>query len=174
LPLARGQVKENAHVLDVMSDYVGRMARKNMHDLSNYAGHNVNLPFDGLIPTEWARRWKPPQRWLVQGIPQFHHYEMAMSASSRYWSWRSANGAAVVWNDCEVGMARIRPRRQVRHCPAVLSRRAMNSAFCPRIIHDRSALRFHRIEKTGADGAATSSDPRSGPASRPFMWLPWG
>ena len=42
--LARGQLKENAHVLDVNVDYVGRDGEKDMHELVSRLVTNVNLP----------------------------------------------------------------------------------------------------------------------------------
>ncbi|MBW4529526.1 MAG: methionine synthase [Aphanothece saxicola GSE-SYN-MK-01-06B] len=52
--LARGQVKENAHVLDVNVDYVGRDGVKDMHDLVSRLVTNVNLPLM-LDSTEWQK-----------------------------------------------------------------------------------------------------------------------
>jgi len=52
--LARGQVKENAHVLDVNVDYVGRDGEKDMHDLVSRLVTNVNLPLM-LDSTEWQK-----------------------------------------------------------------------------------------------------------------------
>ena len=52
--VARGQVKENAHVLDVNVDYVGRDGEKDMHDLVSRLVTNVNLPLM-LDSTEWQK-----------------------------------------------------------------------------------------------------------------------
>jgi 5-methyltetrahydrofolate--homocysteine methyltransferase len=52
--LARGQVKENAHILDVNVDYVGRDGEKDMHDLVSRLVTNVNLPLM-LDSTEWQK-----------------------------------------------------------------------------------------------------------------------
>ncbi len=52
--LARGQIKENAHVLDVNVDYVGRDGEKDMHDLVSRLVTNVNLPLM-LDSTEWQK-----------------------------------------------------------------------------------------------------------------------
>ena len=52
--LARGQVKENAHVLDVNVDYVGRDGEKDMHELVTRVVTNVNLPLM-LDSTEWQK-----------------------------------------------------------------------------------------------------------------------
>ncbi|MDM7952164.1 MAG: methionine synthase [Cyanobium sp. CZS 25K] len=52
--VARGQVKENAHVLDVNVDYVGRDGVKDMHDLVSRLVTNVNLPLM-LDSTEWQK-----------------------------------------------------------------------------------------------------------------------
>ena len=52
--VARGQVKENAHVLDVNVDYVGRDGEKDMHELVSRVVTNVNLPLM-LDSTEWQK-----------------------------------------------------------------------------------------------------------------------
>ncbi len=52
--LARGQIKENAHVLDVNVDFVGRDGEKDMHDLVSRLVTNVNLPLM-LDSTEWQK-----------------------------------------------------------------------------------------------------------------------
>jgi 5-methyltetrahydrofolate--homocysteine methyltransferase len=52
--VARGQVKENAHVLDVNVDYVGRDGVKDMHNLVSRLVTNINLPLM-LDSTEWQK-----------------------------------------------------------------------------------------------------------------------
>ena len=52
--VARGQVKENAHVLDVNVDYVGRNGERDMHELVSRLVTNVNLPLM-LDSTEWQK-----------------------------------------------------------------------------------------------------------------------
>jgi 5-methyltetrahydrofolate--homocysteine methyltransferase len=52
--VAREQVKENAHVLDVNVDYVGRDGEKDMHELVSRLVTNVNLPLM-LDSTEWQK-----------------------------------------------------------------------------------------------------------------------
>ena len=52
--VARSQVKENAHVLDVNVDYVGRDGEKDMHELVSRLVTNVNLPLM-LDSTEWQK-----------------------------------------------------------------------------------------------------------------------
>ena len=52
--VARGQVKENAHVLDVNVDYVGRDGEKDMHALVTRVVTNVDLPLM-LDSTEWQK-----------------------------------------------------------------------------------------------------------------------
>ncbi len=52
--VARGQVKENAHVLDVNVDYVGRDGERDMHQLVSRLVTNVNLPLM-LDSTEWQK-----------------------------------------------------------------------------------------------------------------------
>ena len=52
--LARSQVKEGAHILDVNVDYVGRDGVKDMHELVSRLVTNVNLPLM-LDSTEWEK-----------------------------------------------------------------------------------------------------------------------
>ncbi len=52
--VARGQVKENAHVLDVNVDYVGRDGVRDMRELVSRLVTNVNLPLM-LDSTEWQK-----------------------------------------------------------------------------------------------------------------------
>jgi 5-methyltetrahydrofolate--homocysteine methyltransferase len=52
--VARGQVKENAHVLDVNVDYVGRDGESDMRALVSRLVTNVNLPLM-LDSTEWQK-----------------------------------------------------------------------------------------------------------------------
>lgn len=52
--LARSQVKEGAHVLDVNVDYVGRDGEKDMHELVSRLVTNVTLPLM-LDSTDWQK-----------------------------------------------------------------------------------------------------------------------
>ena len=52
--LARSQVKEGAHVLDVNVDYVGRDGERDMHELVSRLVTNVTLPLM-LDSTEWEK-----------------------------------------------------------------------------------------------------------------------
>ncbi len=52
--VARSQVKENAHILDVNVDYVGRDGERDMHELVSRLVTNVNLPLM-LDSTEWQK-----------------------------------------------------------------------------------------------------------------------
>jgi 5-methyltetrahydrofolate--homocysteine methyltransferase len=52
--LAREQVKEGAHILDVNVDYVGRDGEKDMHELVSRLVTNVTLPLM-LDSTEWTK-----------------------------------------------------------------------------------------------------------------------
>ena len=52
--LARNQVKEGAHMLDVNVDYVGRDGEKDMHELVSRLVTNVTLPLM-LDSTEWTK-----------------------------------------------------------------------------------------------------------------------
>ncbi|MGB7439656.1 MAG: methionine synthase [Coleofasciculaceae cyanobacterium] len=52
--LAKAQVKEGAHVLDVNVDYVGRDGEKDMHELVSRLVTNITLPLM-LDSTEWEK-----------------------------------------------------------------------------------------------------------------------
>ncbi|MEM8719733.1 MAG: methionine synthase, partial [Cyanobacteria bacterium P01_G01_bin.39] len=52
--LAKSQVKEGAHVLDVNVDYVGRDGERDMHELASRLVNNVTLPLM-LDSTEWTK-----------------------------------------------------------------------------------------------------------------------
>lgn len=52
--LARSQVKEGAHILDVNVDYVGRDGERDMHELASRLVNNVTLPLM-LDSTEWQK-----------------------------------------------------------------------------------------------------------------------
>ena len=52
--LAKSQVKEGAHVLDVNVDYVGRDGVRDMHELASRLVNNVTLPLM-LDSTEWTK-----------------------------------------------------------------------------------------------------------------------
>ncbi|NEP16120.1 MAG: methionine synthase [Leptolyngbya sp. SIO4C1] len=54
IALARNQVKEGAHVLDVNVDYVGRDGERDMHELVSRLVTNVTLPLM-LDSTEWTK-----------------------------------------------------------------------------------------------------------------------
>ncbi|MEB3211661.1 MAG: methionine synthase [Leptolyngbyaceae bacterium] len=52
--LAKSQVKEGAHILDVNVDYVGRDGEKDMHELVSRLVTNITLPLM-LDSTEWTK-----------------------------------------------------------------------------------------------------------------------
>ena len=52
--LAKSQVKEGAHILDVNVDYVGRDGERDMHELVSRLVNNVTLPLM-LDSTEWTK-----------------------------------------------------------------------------------------------------------------------
>lgn len=52
--LAKSQVKEGAHILDVNVDYVGRDGVRDMHELASRLAKNVRLPLM-LDSTEWEK-----------------------------------------------------------------------------------------------------------------------
>ncbi|MCM1984044.1 methionine synthase [Lyngbya confervoides] len=52
--LAKAQLKEGAHVLDVNVDYVGRDGERDMHELASRLVTNVTLPLM-LDSTEWSK-----------------------------------------------------------------------------------------------------------------------
>ncbi len=54
ISLAKSQVKEGAHVLDVNVDYVGRDGVRDMHEIASRLVNNVTLPLM-LDSTEWTK-----------------------------------------------------------------------------------------------------------------------
>ncbi len=54
ISLAKNQVKEGAHILDVNVDYVGRDGVKDIHELASRLVNNVTLPLM-LDSTEWQK-----------------------------------------------------------------------------------------------------------------------
>ncbi|OKH15122.1 methionine synthase [[Limnothrix rosea] IAM M-220] len=54
ISLAKSQVKEGAHVLDVNVDYVGRDGVRDMHELTSRLVNNITLPLM-LDSTEWEK-----------------------------------------------------------------------------------------------------------------------
>jgi 5-methyltetrahydrofolate--homocysteine methyltransferase len=54
ISMAKAQVKEGAHVLDVNVDYVGRDGERDMHELVSRLVNNVTLPIM-LDSTEWTK-----------------------------------------------------------------------------------------------------------------------
>ncbi len=54
ISLAKSQVKEGAHILDVNVDYVGRNGVKDMHELASRLVNNITLPLM-LDSTEWNK-----------------------------------------------------------------------------------------------------------------------
>ncbi|MBD2578497.1 methionine synthase [Oscillatoria sp. FACHB-1406] len=54
ISLAKAQVKEGAHILDVNVDYVGRDGVRDMHELASRLVNNVTLPLM-LDSTEWEK-----------------------------------------------------------------------------------------------------------------------
>jgi len=54
ISMAKSQVKEGAHILDVNVDYVGRDGVKDMHELASRLVNNVTLPLM-LDSTEWQK-----------------------------------------------------------------------------------------------------------------------
>jgi 5-methyltetrahydrofolate--homocysteine methyltransferase len=54
ISMAKAQVKEGAHILDVNVDYVGRDGEKDMHELASRLVNNVTLPLM-LDSTEWTK-----------------------------------------------------------------------------------------------------------------------
>ncbi len=54
ISMAKAQVKEGAHVLDVNVDYVGRDGERDMHELVSRLVNNVTLPLM-LDSTEWTK-----------------------------------------------------------------------------------------------------------------------
>jgi 5-methyltetrahydrofolate--homocysteine methyltransferase len=108
---ARGQVKENAHVLDVNVDYVGRDGERDMHELVSRLVTNVNLPLM-LDSTEWQKMEAGLKVAGGKCILNSTNYEDGDERFFKVLELAKAYGAgAVVGTIDEEGMARTAERK---------------------------------------------------------------
>ncbi|MCX5951014.1 MAG: methionine synthase [Cyanobacteria bacterium] len=109
--VARSQVKENAHILDVNVDYVGRDGEKDMHDLVSRLVTNVNLPLM-LDSTEWQKMEAGLKVAGGKCILNSTNYEDGDERFFKVLELARAYGAAVVVGTIdEEGMARTAERK---------------------------------------------------------------
>ncbi|APD48948.1 methionine synthase [Synechococcus sp. CS-602] len=153
--LARGQVKENAHVLDVNVDYVGRDGEKDMHDLVKRLVTNVNLPLM-LDSTEWQKMEAGLKVAGGKCILNSTNYEDGNERFFKVLELAKRYGAAVVVGTIdEVGMARTAEGK------FAIAQRAYRDALefgipAHEIFYDPLALPISTgIEEDRGNGAAT-------------------
>jgi 5-methyltetrahydrofolate--homocysteine methyltransferase len=109
--VARGQVKENAHVLDVNVDYVGRDGVRDMHNLVSRLVTNVNLPLM-LDSTEWQKMEAGLKVAGGKCILNSTNYEDGDERFFKVLELAKAYGAAIVVGTIdEEGMARTAERK---------------------------------------------------------------
>jgi 5-methyltetrahydrofolate--homocysteine methyltransferase len=109
--VARSQVKENAHILDVNVDYVGRDGEKDMHNLVSRLVTNVNLPLM-LDSTEWQKMEAGLKVAGGKCILNSTNYEDGDERFFKVLELARAYGAAVVVGTIdEEGMARTAERK---------------------------------------------------------------
>jgi 5-methyltetrahydrofolate--homocysteine methyltransferase len=109
--VARGQVKENAHVLDVNVDYVGRDGVSDMRNLVSRLVTNVNLPLM-LDSTEWQKMEAGLKVAGGKCILNSTNYEDGDERFFKVLELAKAYGAAVVVGTIdEEGMARTAERK---------------------------------------------------------------
>ena len=109
--VARSQVKENAHILDVNVDYVGRDGEKDMHELVSRLVTNVNLPLM-LDSTEWQKMEAGLKVAGGKCILNSTNYEDGDERFFKVLELARAYGAAVVVGTIdEEGMARTAERK---------------------------------------------------------------
>ncbi|MBW0174278.1 MAG: methionine synthase [Vulcanococcus sp.] len=109
--VARGQVKENAHVLDVNVDYVGRDGERDMRELVSRLVTNVNLPLM-LDSTEWQKMEAGLKMAGGKCILNSTNYEDGDERFFKVLELARAYGAGVVVGTIdEEGMARTAARK---------------------------------------------------------------
>jgi len=109
--VARGQVKENAHVLDVNVDYVGRDGERDMRELVSRLVTNVNLPLM-LDSTEWQKMEAGLKMAGGKCILNSTNYEDGDERFFKVLELARAYGAGVVVGTIdEEGMARTAERK---------------------------------------------------------------
>ena len=153
--VARGQVKENAHVLDVNVDYVGRDGERDMHELVSRLVTNVNLPLM-LDYTEWQKMEAGLKVSGGKCILNSTNYEDGDERFFKVLELAKAYGAGVVVGTIdEEGMARTAERK------FAIAQRAYRDAVefgipAHEIFYDPLALPISTgIEEDRLNGAAT-------------------
>ena len=153
--VARGQVKENAHVLDVNVDYVGRDGEKDMHELVSRLVTNVNLPLM-LDSTEWQKMEAGLKVAGGKCILNSTNYEDGNERFFKVLELARSYGAGVVIGTIdEEGMARTAERK------FAIAQRAYRDALefgipAHEIFYDPLALPISTgIEEDRNNGAAT-------------------
>ena len=153
--VARGQVKENAHILDVNVDYVGRDGERDMHELVSRLVTNVNLPLM-LDSTEWQKMEAGLKVSGGKCILNSTNYEDGDERFFKVLELAKAYGAGVVVGTIdEEGMARTAERK------FAIAQRAYRDAVefgipAHEIFYDPLALPISTgIEEDRLNGAAT-------------------
>jgi 5-methyltetrahydrofolate--homocysteine methyltransferase len=153
--VARSQVKENAHVLDVNVDYVGRDGEKDMHELVSRLVTNVNLPLM-LDSTEWQKMEAGLKVAGGKCILNSTNYEDGDERFFKVLELARTYGAGVVVGTIdEEGMARTAERK------FAIAQRAFRDALefgipAHEIFYDPLALPISTgIEEDRSNGAAT-------------------
>lgn len=153
--VARGQVKENAHVLDVNVDYVGRDGEADMRALVSRLVTNVNLPLM-LDSTEWQKMEAGLKVAGGKCILNSTNYEDGDERFFKVLELAKAYGAGVVVGTIdEEGMARSAERK------FVIAQRAYRDAVefgipAHEIFYDPLALPISTgIEEDRLNAAAT-------------------
>jgi 5-methyltetrahydrofolate--homocysteine methyltransferase len=153
--VAREQVKENAHVLDVNVDYVGRDGVSDMHNLVSRLVTNVNLPLM-LDSTEWQKMESGLKVAGGKCILNSTNYEDGDERFFKVLELAKAYGAAIVVGTIdEEGMARTAERK------FAIAQRAYRDILeygipAHEIFYDPLALPISTgIEEDRANGAAT-------------------
>jgi 5-methyltetrahydrofolate--homocysteine methyltransferase len=153
--VARGQVKENAHVLDVNVDYVGRDGERDMRELVSRLVTNVNLPLM-LDSTEWQKMEAGLKVAGGKCLLNSTNYEDGDERFFKVLELARRYGAAVVIGTIdEEGMARTTDRK------FAIAQRAYRDALefgipAHEIFYDPLALPISTgIEEDRLNGAAT-------------------
>ena len=153
--VARGQVKENAHVLDVNVDYVGRDGERDMRELVSRLVTNVNLPLM-LDSTEWQKMEAGLKMAGGKCILNSTNYEDGDERFFKVLELAKAYGAGVVVGTIdEQGMARTAERK------FAIAQRAYRDALefgipAHEIFYDALALPISTgIEEDRENGLAT-------------------
>jgi 5-methyltetrahydrofolate--homocysteine methyltransferase len=94
--LAKSQVKEGAHILDVNVDYVGRDGVKDMHELASRLVNNITLPLM-LDSTEWEKMEAGLKVAGGKCMLNSTNYEDGEERFYKVLSLAKKYGAAVVW-----------------------------------------------------------------------------